>query len=151
MTDKKPPPTKTESNDARKKSVPVKESALDKPMTEESMTTLQEAVHFRPLPAVRRQSKSKEENGDNEDSDESILHISRSDNESNGINLEKKPVTVNSPFKGISLKDFESQRKLIEEQNKQKKAMLYKAIEQYSEKTAMEVKKIQEIKETAQQ
>lgn len=35
-----------------------------------------------------------------------------------------------SPFKGISLKDFESHRKMIEEQNRQKKEMLYKAIEQ---------------------
>uniref|UniRef100_A0A0K8TSW2 RAB6-interacting golgin n=1 Tax=Tabanus bromius TaxID=304241 RepID=A0A0K8TSW2_TABBR len=146
VPDKKPPSTKTESNDATKKSAPAKDCALDKPMTEESMTSLQEAVHFRPLPAVRRQSKSKEEHSDPENTDESILHISRSENESNAKNLEKKPVMVNSPFKGISLKDFESQRKLIEEQNKQKKAMLYKAIEQYSEKTAMEVKKIQEIK-----
>lgn len=33
-------------------------------------------------------------------------------------------------YQGISLKDFEQHRKLIEEQNKQKKEMLTKAIEQ---------------------
>lgn len=39
-------------------------------------------------------------------------------------------LNVQSPFKGISLKDFESHRKMIEEQNRQKKEMLHKAIEQ---------------------
>lgn len=32
-------------------------------------------------------------------------------------------------FKGVSLKDFEYQRKLMEEQNREKRAMLQKAIE----------------------
>ncbi|XP_037821958.1 RAB6-interacting golgin isoform X2 [Lucilia sericata] len=55
-------------------------------------------------------------------------------------------LNVQSPFKGISLKDFESHRKMIEEQNRQKKEMLYKAIEQHSQKTAAEARKIEEIK-----
>ncbi|KAM7355691.1 golgin, RAB6 interacting [Cochliomyia hominivorax] len=53
---------------------------------------------------------------------------------------------IQSPFKGISLKDFESHRKMIEEQNRQKKEMLHKAIEQHSQKTAAEARKIEEIK-----
>ncbi|XP_075159441.1 golgin, RAB6 interacting [Haematobia irritans] len=51
-----------------------------------------------------------------------------------------------SPFKGISLKDFETHRKMIEEQNRQKKDLLYKVIEQHSQKTAAEARKIEEIK-----
>lgn len=38
-------------------------------------------------------------------------------------------LNTDSPFKGISLREFETQRKLIEEQNKQKKELLHKAIE----------------------
>lgn len=34
------------------------------------------------------------------------------------------------PLKGVSLRDFESHRRMIEEQNRHKKAMLYKVIEQ---------------------
>lgn len=37
---------------------------------------------------------------------------------------------VLTPFKGMSLKDFEQQRKLMEEQNRQKRDILHKAIEQ---------------------
>ncbi|XP_037933353.1 RAB6-interacting golgin-like [Teleopsis dalmanni] len=56
------------------------------------------------------------------------------------------PLVVESAFKGVSLKDFESHRKLIQEQNNQKKELLRKAIEQHSQKTAAETKKIEEIK-----
>lgn len=55
------------------------------------------------------------------------------------------PDTV-TPFKGMSLKDFEQQRKLMQEQNRQKRDMLHKAIEQHTQKTAAEVNKLQEIK-----
>ncbi|KAH8366047.1 hypothetical protein KR093_008603 [Drosophila rubida] len=55
-------------------------------------------------------------------------------------------LSIDSPFKGISLKDFEQHRKMIEEQNKQKKQMLYKAIEQHTQKTAAESRKIEEIR-----
>ncbi|XP_062133115.1 RAB6-interacting golgin [Drosophila sulfurigaster albostrigata] len=55
-------------------------------------------------------------------------------------------LSTDSPFKGISLKDFEQHRKMIEEQNKQKKQMLYKAIEQHTQKTAAESRKIEEIR-----
>ncbi|XP_058122063.1 RAB6-interacting golgin [Anopheles ziemanni] len=51
-----------------------------------------------------------------------------------------------TPFKGMSLKDFEHQRRLMEEQNRQKREILHKAIEQHAQKTAAEASKIQEIK-----
>lgn len=51
-----------------------------------------------------------------------------------------------SPFRGVSLKDFEQQRKRIEEQNKQKVSLLQKAIEQHSQKTAQEAKKLEEVR-----
>ncbi|XP_052897358.1 RAB6-interacting golgin [Anopheles moucheti] len=53
---------------------------------------------------------------------------------------------VLTPFKGMSLKDFEQQRKMMEEQNRQKRDILHKAIEQHAQKTAAEASKIQEIK-----
>ncbi|XP_053687928.1 RAB6-interacting golgin [Sabethes cyaneus] len=51
-----------------------------------------------------------------------------------------------TPFKGMSLKDFEHQRRLMQEQNQQKRQMLQKAIDQYAQKTAAEATKLQEIK-----
>uniref|UniRef100_A0AAG5D8N9 RAB6-interacting golgin n=1 Tax=Anopheles atroparvus TaxID=41427 RepID=A0AAG5D8N9_ANOAO len=53
---------------------------------------------------------------------------------------------ANTPFKGMSLKDFEQQRRLMEEQNRQKREILHKAIEQHAQKTAAEASKIQDIK-----
>ncbi|XP_062543763.1 RAB6-interacting golgin [Armigeres subalbatus] len=55
------------------------------------------------------------------------------------------PETV-TPFKGMSLKDFEQQRRLMQEQNRQKREMLHKVIEQHTQKTAAEANKLQEIK-----
>ncbi|CAO1361467.1 unnamed protein product [Diamesa serratosioi] len=49
-------------------------------------------------------------------------------------------------YKGISLENFEFQRKMMEEQNKQKRNLLQQAISKYSEKTQAETKKLQEIK-----
>ncbi|XP_055532780.1 RAB6-interacting golgin [Wyeomyia smithii] len=59
-----------------------------------------------------------------------------------------KPVVPDAitPFKGMSLKDFEHQRRLIQEQNQQKRQMLQKAIDQYTQKTAAEASKLEEIK-----
>lgn len=44
--------------------------------------------------------------------------------------MQSSSLNVDSPFRGISLKDFETHRKMIEEQNRQKKDLLYKVIEQ---------------------
>lgn len=121
---------KTETRKEPDKAVIKEPLKNDSP--DSSMSSLQEAVHFRPL-STKIESKEVP-------SDESILHVDKS---------EEKIKTINggSPFKGVSLKDFESQRKMIEEQNKQKKDLLYKAIEHHSQKTAAEIRKIQEIKE----
>lgn len=61
--------------------------------------------------------------------DSSILTSLPSDELKKPTTIVLSSLNVDSPFKGISLKDFESHRKMIEEQNRQKKDMLYKAIE----------------------
>lgn len=60
--------------------------------------------------------------------------------------VELVPKEPESPFRGVSLKDFEQQRKRVEEQNKQKVNMLQKAIEQHSKKTAEEAKRLEEVR-----
>lgn len=89
--------------------------------------------------------------GDSESTvDSSILKISSTDDDASILPSTKdstgERLSTDSPFKGISLKDFEQHRKMIEEQNKQKKQMLYKAIEQHTQKTAAESRKIEEIR-----
>lgn len=78
------------------------------------LNPLQEAVHFKPLPKKIYPPE-----------DESILQLEKE----NGIQ-DESDVPNPSPFKGMSLKDFESRRKVVEEQNKMNKELLYKAIEQ---------------------
>lgn len=68
--------------------------------------SLQEAIHFKPLPEVVYQ--------------ESVTETSSNDDKSLSPTL----------FQGISLKDYEAQRRMVEEQNKHKKEILCKAIEQ---------------------
>lgn len=88
--------------------------------SDETIKSLQDAMHFQPL-----QKKTVDSNGRTND-DVAI---------SNGVQC---PTTTPSDecenfdprFQGISLKDFEQHRKLVEEQNKQKKEILTKAIEQ---------------------
>ncbi|XP_017072177.1 RAB6-interacting golgin [Drosophila eugracilis] len=87
--------------------------------------------------------------------DSSILKISGGDSQSvddasilpsSKESSSRERLNTDSPFKGISLKDFEQHRRMIEEQNKQKKQMLYQAIEQHTQKTAAESRKIEEIR-----
>lgn len=75
---------------------------------------LQEVVHFKPLP-IRIQPPE----------DAAILL-----EEGEVIELEMNNESMSSPFRGISLKDFEQQRKMVEEQNRHKVQILQKAIEQ---------------------
>lgn len=82
----------------------------------DTIISLQEAVHFRPL-STQRSVSSEDTNGTN-----SIGKMGTNDDDSDG--------EPRSLFQGISLKDFEQHRKMVEEQNKQKKEMLTKAIEQ---------------------
>ncbi|KAH8319372.1 hypothetical protein KR067_005547 [Drosophila pandora] len=80
--------------------------------------------------------------GSNGSTDDASILPSSKDSESRNSDR----LNTDSPFKGISLKDFEQHRKMIEEQNKQKKQMLYQAIEQHTQKTAAESRKIEEIR-----
>ncbi|XP_037045324.1 uncharacterized protein LOC119080855 [Bradysia coprophila] len=93
---------------------------------------LQDALHFKPLPPPKSVSI--------DEIVESAQEIKKSDDSSKNV----------VAFKGISLKDYESQRRMVEEQNKQKKEILYRAIEQHSERTAAEAKKLQEIRKELQ-
>ncbi|XP_053674076.1 RAB6-interacting golgin [Anopheles nili] len=106
---------------------------------------IQQAVAFKPLPVMM-----------NAPSDESILVLPNQPIASRhaehviatstpGV-INTHPMDTVTPFKGMSLKDFEHQRKLMEEQNRQKREILHKAIEQHAQKTAAEASKIQEIK-----
>lgn len=117
---------------------------------------IQQAVAFKPLPAMM-----------NAPEDESILILPNQHQPQAMANvtpgnvltsIEKPrmggiptstpavaPETV-TPFKGMSLKDFEQQRRLMQEQNRQKRDILQKAIDQHAQKTAAEANKLQEIK-----
>lgn len=72
---------------------------------------LQDALYFKPLPPKQL----------------AIEEIAEIEKE-----IRKPDDSSTNPiaFKGVSLKDYESQRRMVEEQNKQKKEILYKAIEQ---------------------
>lgn len=83
---------------------------------------IQEGIFFKPLTNLNYTQD-----------DESILPSNLLNNNDVIDEQSREEPTDNdgaSPFKGMSLKDFEAQRKMIEEQNKHKKDLLYKAIEQ---------------------
>uniref|UniRef100_A0A182WLZ4 RAB6-interacting golgin n=1 Tax=Anopheles minimus TaxID=112268 RepID=A0A182WLZ4_9DIPT len=109
---------------------------------------IQQAVAFKPLPVMM-----------NAPEDESILVLPNQPamldrgseptvptNMPGVAGLRTNMNDVLTPFKGMSLKDFEQQRKMMEEQNRQKRDILHKAIEQHAQKTAAEASKIEEIK-----
>lgn len=117
--------TSTKANVIQEKCIP-NESIND---------SAEESIHFRPL-SSKIAKHDKKEQILSSDNDESILHVENkkttNENSTNSNQIKEdgnNKMMSSSPFKGISLKDFESQRKIIEEQNKQKKEMLYKAIE----------------------
>lgn len=118
---------------------------------------IQQAVAFKPLPAMM-----------NAPEDESILILPNQQkqlqpmaNQGGNVlcSIEKPSAMIGvptstpavaqetvTPFKGMSLKDFEQQRRLMQEQNRQKRDILQKAIEQHTQKTAAEANKLQDIK-----
>lgn len=78
-----------------------------------SNNPLHDALHFKPLPTTTAPAI------------EEIVELQQE--------TVKPPVNASSnpmAFKGVSLKDYESQRRMVEEQNKHKKQILYRAIEQ---------------------
>ncbi|XP_055707823.1 RAB6-interacting golgin isoform X2 [Phlebotomus papatasi] len=93
--------------------------------TDSTIETIRENMHFKPLETPQESSVEVPED------------VQETPEEG------AKP----SPFRGISLREFESQRKMMEEHNKQKQDMLCKAIEQHSERTAAEAKKLKEVKQ----
>lgn len=78
---------------------------------------LQDAIHFKPLPHKVYGATVDVE---------SLQGINSASALTDDSSVQEMPI----PFKGISLKDYEAQRRMVEEQNKHKKDILYKAIEQ---------------------
>jgi len=137
-----PPVKSTTIKPQQKQQQPTVEKLAIKPVDNENDINdestnhlLQDALHFKPLPP-KRFPHTPDEATDVE------IEISKKTDES--------PSTNSFAFKGISLKDYQSQRRMVEEQNKQKKEILYSAIERQSEKTAAEAKKLQEIRKELQ-
>lgn len=60
---------------------------------------------------------------------------------------EQEVVDSLSQFRGVSLKDFEEQRQMMQKQNQHKVQILQKAIEQHSQKTAAETRKLDEVRD----
>lgn len=88
--------------------------------------SLRDALHFKPLPLPDYQQP------------ESARSAITSPNQtpSGGGGNENNPVEPQQPaepatqLKGISLREYEAQRRMVEEQNRHKKQLIYKAIEQ---------------------
>lgn len=110
-----------------------------------TIPSFQEALHFKPLipsisqntgiigsersvsPAQQQEKSSVNNcnNGNNNDNNDNNNNMNNIKNdECDGVNGHR------SMFQGVSLKDFENHRKMIEEQNRQKKDLLAKALEQ---------------------
>ncbi|XP_036336363.1 RAB6-interacting golgin [Rhagoletis pomonella] len=168
----KPAPTVmlNEKSDASKH-VEAECNILDKISFDDSMSkSLEEALFCQPLRKCSEALNERKTNGTNaakantnELDDSSILKLPESVNDVSSTSTndssilpapsskKSTPTTeelnTDSPFKGVSLREFETQRKLVEEQNKQKKELLHKAIELHSQKTAAETRKIAEIKQ----
>lgn len=84
--------------------------------------SMQDAIHFKPLPQKvygvpdLSLTSNDDDSGRTAADDDSVQMM--------------PPPHATTPFKGISLKDYEAQRRMVEEQNKYKKEMLCKALEQ---------------------
>lgn len=83
----------------------------------DTVSSLQDALYFKPLPSDQRQFDEIDLNGDEPTSTTSI------DGDTN-------PPTARSIYQGISLKDFDTHRQMIEESNKEKKEILARALDE---------------------
>lgn len=156
MPDKKDPPRSHEINKIKKPDrktnqkgqgtspLPPQEDSMDEINLNKSMSkSIEGALFYQPIPKIQQNSQEPKS------LPSPSLNISNESDSLNDSSILPEPdslANVESPFKGVSLKDFESHRKMIEEQNKQKKDLLQKAIEAHSQKTAAETKKIEEIR-----
>lgn len=154
-TQPKEPPTATKSADKREEESLNLEQGLSDSLVEALYCgTVKPATMTNGQPAASVGTATYTPSGHSTTPDDSsILKVSSTDDDASILPSTKDSegeqqhgLTTESPFKGISLKDFEQHRKIIEEQNKQKKQMLYKAIEQHTQKTAAESRKIEEIR-----
>lgn len=91
--------------------------------TNESVTSLQDALYFKPLPSDQRQFEDVDLNGD-----EPTSTTSADGETTNGQHSSQH--TARSIYQGISLKDFDSHRQMIEESNKEKKEILSRALDE---------------------
>lgn len=131
----------------------------------ETVPSLQDALYFKPLPSDQRQFDEIDLNGDEPTS------TTPDDETSNG--QQSSQHTARSIYQGVSLKDFDSHRQMIEESNKEKKQILARALDERwdinlaiplieflsnitcicfvrFEQTTAEAKKIAEVKEELQ-
>lgn len=110
-----------------------------------TIPSFHEALYFKPLVQSNSQDTNKLATSDRPVSSELQQEQSSNGNHNNGINNSNDSNNNKnngktddndgehgrtSMFQGISLKDFENHRKMIEEQNRQKKELLAKALEQ---------------------
>ncbi|XP_039964394.1 RAB6-interacting golgin [Bactrocera tryoni] len=161
-------PTGLPSNKLEKNIVTVNDTLEDINLDGSMSKSIEEALFYQPICKLAVKSNGASNNLPTTESDESsILKLPAGDNNVSSTSTNEaddssilptaqeskvsKPtvdlLNTDSPFRGMSLREFETQRKLIEEQNKQKKELLHKAIELHSQKTAAEARKISEIKE----
>lgn len=103
-------------NNKHKNDVNFNDTTLEEVVDlDESMSTsLEEAIYYKPKSKTRKSEEKKEA------AKNSLENVDKDVDVSDEIHM----------VRGVSLKDFQSHQKLMEEQNKQKKDLLYKAIEQ---------------------
>lgn len=92
-------------------------------VSNETSSSLQDALYFKPLPSDQRQFDEIDLNGDEPTSTTRV-----DDETSNGQHSGQQ--STRSIYQGISLKDFDSHRQMIEESNKEKKEILARALDE---------------------
>lgn len=89
----------------------------------DTVSSLQDALYFKPLPSDPRQFDEIDLNGDEPTS------TTTNDGDTT-IGQHSKQHTARSIYQGISLKDFDTHRQMIEESNKEKKEILARALDE---------------------
>lgn len=93
-------------------------------VSNEVISSLQDALYFKPLPSDQRQFDEIDLNGANVPSSTTTADDEMPNSQSS------KPHTARSIYQGISLKEFDSHRQMIEESNKEKKEILARALDE---------------------
>lgn len=89
----------------------------------DTISSLQDALYFKPLPSEQKQFDEIDLNGD-----EPTSTTSTDGDTPNGQHSNQS--TARSIYQGISLKDFDTHRQMIEESNKEKKEILARALDE---------------------